>query len=152
MKAFLFRLEPVLALRVAKENEAQEKYAHALKAVAQAEGDLYEARAELERLHEVLDSSRAGRFRRNDQIISLNAMSYQRSICERKAERLAHLQDEAKTRLQDLLAARRAHEVLRRLRAKRQAQHLRETERREQLVVDDLVMARFAGANGEVLA
>ncbi len=152
MKAFRFRLHPVLTLRASEENKAQENYARALEAVARAERDLSDARMELERLHEGLESSRARLFRRNDQIIALNAISYQQSICERDAERLAHLKKEAQARLQDLLMAKREHEVLLRLRSKQQTQHLREAERQEQLVVDDLVMARFAAKGREVAA
>ena len=147
MKRFLFRLEPVLGLRAAKENEAQEKYGRASQAVQRAEEDLAEAQTELDRLQEVLNTSRHGRFSKNDQIISLNAIGYQQAICQRAADRLGILKKEAAARLQDLLDARRAHEVLQRLRAKQQAQHQRETERREQVAVDDAVMARFARPN-----
>lgn len=151
MRPFRFRLDPVLTLRASKESEAQENHARALQAVARAERDLSSARAELERLHEGLESSRARRSRRNDQIIALNAISYQQSICERNAERLAHLKKEAQARLQDLLTAKREHEVLLRLRVKQASGHRREAERREQVTVDDLVMARFA-ANGREAA
>jgi flagellar export protein FliJ len=150
MKAFRFRLDSVLTLRASAENKAQENHARALHAVARAERDLSDARAELERLHEGLESSRARRFRRNDQIIALNAIGYQQSICERNAERLEHLKKEAQARLQDLLTAKREHEVLLRLRSKQATAHLREVERREQLAVDDLVMARFAANSREV--
>ena len=152
MKAFRFRLDSVLTLRAAKENEAKERYALALSAVARAERELANAQTDLERLHEGLESSRTRRFRRNDQIISLNAISYQRSICERNAERLAHSRQEARSRLQDFLTAKRAHEALLRLRAKQQAEHLHEAERREQLAVDDFVMARFVAKTSEVPA
>jgi flagellar export protein FliJ len=145
MKPFLFRLEPILALRAAKLNEAQQSYTQAWQAVSRAERELAEATAELERLQEVLKSSRGGRSRQNDQIISLNAIGYQQSLCTRQAERLEHAQQEAKARLQELLSAKRAHEVLRRLRARLQQKHFREEERREQNAVDDTVMTRFAG-------
>lgn len=47
MKAFQFRLDSVLTLRASKENEAKENYARALSAVARAERELADARAEL---------------------------------------------------------------------------------------------------------
>lgn len=152
MKPFLFRLDSVLMLRASKAKEAQEQYAQAAAAVLRAERDLSDARAELERLHEVLGSSRGGRFTKNDQIISLNAIGYQQSVCDRKAERLAHAQTEAKARLQDLVTARRAREVLERLRARQQAKHRLEVERQEQIAVDDIVMAQFARKASEVAA
>jgi flagellar FliJ protein len=151
MKRFLFRLEPVLGLRAAKESEAQASYGRALEAMRRAEEDLTDARMELERLEEALNASRRGRFTKNDQIIALNAIGYQQSICQRKADRLAHFQKEAQARLQDLLAAKRAREVLERLRAKQQAQYQRETERREQVAVDDAVMARFGRPKGAMV-
>jgi flagellar export protein FliJ len=144
MKSFLFRLEPILALRAATLSEAQQSYAQACQAVSQAKRDLAEAKADLERLHEVLQLCRGGRSRKNDQIISLNAIDYQQSLCDRKTERLDRAQQEATVRLQELLTAKRAHEVLRRLRTKLQAKHCREQEQREQSMVDDMVMARFA--------
>jgi flagellar export protein FliJ len=144
MKPFLFRLEPVLALRAAKLNEAERTYAHAWQVANHAEQQLAEATAELERLHEVLQSSRSGRFQKNDQIISLKAIEYQQSLCARQAERLARAQEEARARRQELLAAKRAHEVLRRLRGRLQQRHLHQEERREQNAVDETVMARFA--------
>jgi len=152
MRAFLFRLESVLTLRAAKENTTRESHARALQVVARAEWDLAEAQTELERLHKALQSSRIGRFRRNDQIISLNAISYQRAICERQAERLAYLREQAKARLRELLAAKRAHEVLQRLRIKQETEHRRAAERHEQLMVDDLMMARFGARRSEVPA
>jgi flagellar export protein FliJ len=152
MKPFRFRLESVLTLRAAKESEAQENHARALHAVARAERDLSDAQAELERLHEGLESSRARHFRRNDQIIALNAITYQQTICAHNAERLEHLKKEAQARLQDLLIAKREYEVLLRLRSKQATAHRREAERREQVAVDDLVMARFASDRGEVAA
>jgi flagellar export protein FliJ len=152
MKPFQFRLESVLALRAAKENQEQETYARALQAVRQAERELAEARAELERLHETLESARGGRSWRNDQLIVLNAIGYQRSICDRKSERLQFFQGEAKARLQDLLAAKRAHEVLRRLKAKAKARHQIEEGRQEQNAVDDVVVAKFAVTGGKAAA
>src|SRR5262249_50438699 len=125
MKPFLFRLESVLTLRAAKENQAQESYARAMEAVRRAQRELDDARGELERLHEALEKARGGRSSLNDQIIVLNAISYQQAVCDRKAERLGLLQKEAQMHLQDLLAAKRAHEVLLRLRAKQQARHQR---------------------------
>ena len=116
------------------------------------ERDLTDAQAELERLHEGLESSRAQRFRRNDQIISLNAIGYQQSICERNAERLAHLQEEARRGCR--ISSRRSAptKFCSGLRSRQQTQYLREAERREQLMVDDLVMARFAAKMSEVAA
>jgi flagellar export protein FliJ len=152
MKPFHFRLESVLALRAAKENEEQEIYARALQAVRQAERELADARMELERLHEALESARGGRSRRNDQLIVLNAIGYQRSVCDRKSERLEFVRAEASARLQDLLAAKRAHEILRRLKTKAHARYQREEERQEQNAVDDAVMAKFAVTGGKAAA
>jgi len=152
MKPFLFRLESVLALRAAKERQEQENYARAMQTVRRAERELADACAELERLHEALESARGQRSKRNDQIIALNAIGYQQSICDRKAERLQLSQGEAKAHLQNLLAAKRAHEILRRLRVKQQARHQRGKERYEQNAVDDAVMARFALKGGKAAA
>ncbi|HEY2801365.1 MAG TPA: hypothetical protein VGI85_12275 [Chthoniobacterales bacterium] len=149
---FLFRLESVLILRATREKEAQENYARTAAALARAERDLSDARAELERLHEVLESSRGGRSSKNDQIIALNAIGYQQSVCDRKAERFAHAQTESQARLQDLVTAKRAREILERLRAKQQAKHRLEVERQEQIAVDDIVMAKFARKASEVTA
>ena len=149
---FLFRLESVLILRATREKEAQENHARAAAVVARAERVLNDARAELGRLHDVLGSSRGGRSSKNDQIIALNAITYQQSICDRQSERLDHAQAEANARLQELLTAKRAREILERLRAKQKAKHRLEVERQDQIAVDDIVMAQFARRASEVAA
>lgn len=152
MKRFIFRLESVLELRAAKEREAQEEYVRASNAVSRALRDLFDAQAELHRLHEILAATRGQRCTKNDQLISLNAISYQQGICERKTERLEHFQKAAAVCLQALLAANRAHEVLLRLRSKQQAKHQSEAEKQERNAVDDSVMARFARKKSEAAA
>jgi len=152
MKTFRFRLESLLTLRASKADQAQQAYAQAQLAVARAERELSNARAELERLHELLESARVGRSKKNDQIIALNAIAYQQSVCERQAERLTHLQLEAQERLNHLLAAKRAHEVLLRLRSRHLTKHRKEAERNEHKLVDDLVISRFAARTSETTA
>jgi flagellar export protein FliJ len=152
MKAFTFRLETVLSLRAGEEKIAQENYARALQHVSRAEQELADAQADLERLHMALESNRGGRFTKNDQLISLNAIKYQQSICERDAERLEHAKQEAEHRLADLIDAKRAHEILLRLKSKQQSAHAREADCREQTAIDDMVTARHGAGQREVAA
>ena len=152
MKAFVFRLESVLSVRAIAEKKAQETYAHALQAVMRAARELADAQADLERLQKTLGLARSGGGSTNDQIISLNAIGYQKQLCERDAERLRLSEEEAQKRLQELLEAKRAHEALLRLRSRQHAQYVQEEMRREQVAVDDLVSARYAARRREVAA
>ena len=152
MKTFAFRLESVLTLRAGAEKIAQLNYAKALMTVSRAEQELADAESDLERLHAALETKREGRFTQNDQLISLNAIKYQKSICERDAERLKHAKQEAEHRRLELVEARRKHEGLLRLKSNQQDDHAREADKHEQLEVDDLVTARHSVKTREVAA
>lgn len=143
MKLFRYRLETVLSLRLREEEQAREAYAQALQARARAEATLLQERATLEQYHTALCSARSGVSNRQHQLLFLNALKQQQGLCDRCAAEFAVVEKMAGQQREAMLAARSRREALSRLKEKQQRAWQTEAARVEEVMIGDLITARY---------
>jgi len=144
MKTFVFRLQSVLLLREREEQAAQLEYAEALKALLVAQRLLQDA----ERLRDELDEAFAERrkhgFRAAEQNIYWVSMLKHHEGCKLRAENFAKSAEEVERLRIQMLEAKRKSETMLHLKEKQQ-QAYKEAERHaDELLIDDIVSARYA--------
>jgi flagellar export protein FliJ len=144
MKPFKFHLDPVLEQRAREEDAVKEIYAKAVQTHARAEEDLRQGRMELEAYHHALSAKREGTSFRHDQLLFLTALQQQQAACQRLAGALFLANRELEKRRVELLTAHRKHEALLHLKASRRAEHQTALQREEELMVADIITARYA--------
>ena len=144
MKTFIFRLQTILNFRAREEEQAQDDYAQSLQARARIEADIVQADAFIEAYHTALLSAREGASNRQHQLVFLNSLQHQQTLCDRLAARLVPAEREVAERREAMLGARRRREALTLLKAKQATAHNTEAARREELTISDLIMARYA--------
>ncbi|HMW77534.1 MAG TPA: ATP-binding cassette domain-containing protein, partial [Rhodocyclaceae bacterium] len=98
----------LLRTRSTREEEAaKQDYLHAVSAHSQLQSAHVEALAELENYQHALAAKREGNSSRNDQVLFLNALQYQREYCTRLGERLAAAERELEAKRDALMVAKR---------------------------------------------
>lgn len=150
MKAFRYRLETVLNLRLREEEQAREVYAQSLQARARAEATLLQERSVLEQYHTALCTARAGVSDRQHQILFLNALKQQQGVCDRCSVEFLAVEKMANQQREIMLVVRRRREALSRLKEKRQRAWQVETARVEEAMIGDLITARYGVGLQEV--
>lgn len=150
MKPFRYRLESVLTVRTREEDLAREAYAQVLQARARAEAAINQERATLEGYHATLRTSRGGVSNRQQQLVFLNALKQQQSLCERCAAELAMVEKTVAERREEMLVARRRREALTRLREMQHTAWRTESARAEEAMIGDLITARYGLGAREV--
>ena len=144
MKAFVFRLQSVLLLREREEQAAQQAYGLALQALSVAQQLLKDAENLRDELGAVFAERRRHGFRAADQNIYWASMLKRDEECKLRAEHFKKTAQEVDRLRSEMLEAKRKFETLLHLKDK---QHLayKEAERHaDELMVDDLVSARYA--------
>ena len=144
MKPFVFRLDSVLKIRAREEAHALEQFDHAIHARFQAQLELNEARAELDRCEEAITEKRSGRSTGGDHVVFLNAARMQRECCDRLAARLEAARKEMESRREIFQTARRKHQAVEKLRERQLRTHLTAEQRREETAISDLIISRHA--------
>lgn len=144
MKTFTFRLQTVLNYRMREEEQAQAAYAQAQQAQARIEADIRQAGAIIEAYHTALLAAREGASNRQKQLVFLNSLQHQQTLCDRLSARLLPAQREVAARREAMLGARQRREALTLLKAKQQAAHNSGAARAEESMLGDLVTARHA--------
>jgi len=152
MKPFVFKLSSVLALRAREEEAAKQDYLHAVSAHSQLQSAHVEALAELENYQHALAAKREGNSSRNDQVLFLNALQYQREYCTRLGERLAAAERELEAKRDALMVAKRRHEALTRLERRHRMRHEAAAAREAEASVADLITARVALRTAEAMS
>ncbi len=142
MKPFAFSLEAVLLVRTREEQAAKEAWGVAMQAFTRAEQNLVAGKWELERQQTALCDLRGDCFRPGDQSMYLNAVAFQRSVCERLAMELKKAAEVARARQTALLQARMKCEVLRRLKENKMNEYQSDLRAREEAAIDDLMISR----------
>ncbi|MCE9612515.1 MAG: flagellar export protein FliJ [Chthoniobacter sp.] len=150
MKPFRYRLETVLSLRLREEDQAREVYSQSLQARARAEAKLLQERTTLEEYHTALCSARAGVSNRQHQLLFLNALKQQQGLCDRCAAEFAVVEKMANQQREVMLAARRRREALSRLKERQQHAWQIEAARVEEVMIGDLITARYGLCMREV--
>ena len=149
MKRFRFPLHPVAVLRADREMKAKEVFAHAVRALSRAEGELAVVRAGLLRFEAALRAGRSELFSPTDEV---QAIAAYRRECENEAnvERSMHAaRAMMQQRRAEYLAARRNVEVVAKLEEKARAAHRMAHQREEQAALDDFA-GRSAGRRATI--
>ncbi len=142
MKAFAFRLETVLTLRIRDEERARAWCASALKDQSEAALALATGNRDLEACHAALSLHRSGRTNRTEQILLLSALQQQQSNCERLVTRRIAADREVALRRGAMLAARRKREMLSNLKERQSLAHRIARERQDEAAISDIISAR----------
>ena len=142
MKTFHFRLETVLNLRAREEELAQNEYAQSLQARARIESEIRKAGVTLEAYHAALRTTREGTSNPQHQLIFLNALQRQHTLCNDLAAELLSAEREVAKRREATLEARRRRETLTRLKQKQHSAHNASAGRAEESMIGDLITAR----------
>lgn len=148
-RPFNFRLERVRALRESFEDQAKEELAASLSVRLKGEAMLDAASERCGDAHEARRASAAIDMSGPD-LAAAQAYVERTQRARLAAElELGRREAEVEARRTALLAAAREREVLERLKTRRKADHTRETERRESVVLDEIAIIghrRAAGA------
>ena len=152
MKAFAFRLESVLLLREREEQAAQREYAEALQALNVAQRLLEDA----ERLRDELDEAFAERrkhgFRAAEQNIYWTSMVKHHEGCKLRAENFAKAVEGVELLRLQMLEAKRKHETMLHLKEKQQRVYKEAERHADELLIDDMISARYAAGLRKVTA
>lgn len=152
MKAFVFRLQSVLLLREREEQAAQQEYAAALQALLVAQRLLQDA----ERLRDELDEAFAERrqhgFRAAEQNIFWASMMKHHEGCRLRAENFAKSAAEVERLRLQMLEAKRKSETMLHLKEKQQLAYKEAERHADDLLIDDMVSARYAAELRKVTA
>ena len=142
MKAFAFRLETVLALRIRDEERARAWCASALKDQSDATMALAMGNRDLEACHAALSLHRSGRTNRTEQILLLSGLQQQQSNCKQLVTRCTEADREVAMRRGAMLAARRKREILSNLKERQRLAHRIAQERQDEAAISDIISAR----------
>ncbi len=143
MPRFHFRLDPLLRLRRRAEESAREELGRTIAEEARR-------RAVLARLEEELDESIAEQRRSREgdiwvqgQILALGWNARRKSEIAEQMERIAQAVDAVKAAREALVEARRAVQILEKLRARRREQWALAERRKEQATLSDIAGIRW---------
>jgi flagellar FliJ protein len=142
--AFRFRLERVRAVRERKEKLAQRELADAISRRSSSVAELRSADASLEHARE--EQRIAGERPTTSATDLLARQAFLERVEAQRRLRARELEQrelEVAERDAELTTAASEHEMLNRLRERHRGEHVRETDRREQGVLDEIATTRF---------
>ena len=149
MKRFTFKLESVLQLRERAEAEAQQHHAAAGRRLEALVAELNEAEAEFKALAEQLENLQRSSFRPAEHDLLWSALNQQRDHCGRLTQKVEIARNDLEAKREMLLAARRDHEGILKMREHEEQEHARLAEQEERGMIDDIVNARHAAMRGQ---
>jgi flagellar protein FliJ len=148
-RPFTFRLERVRAVRERIEDQAKEDLATSLSHRRQGEAMLRAASAELESAREKRVETLTGGVATGTDLMAAQAyLEHAQRAREARALELDRRETEVAARREALAAAARERQVLERLKERRREDHVREGERREGAVIDELALGVHRRAQG----
>ncbi|MFW5883382.1 MAG: hypothetical protein ACOCVG_03345 [Verrucomicrobiota bacterium] len=142
MKVFHFRLEPLLELRQRDEDRALNAYAITMRQRAEAERAEEMTRLALVQLDKEVIRTRNNHFDPRNQGPAIDAsrlVEQQLIACEERCKEAREAEEAARQRY---LEARTATQVMAKLKDKRQATHIYESNRREQEALEEATIIR----------
>lgn len=145
MKTFHFPLAAVLTLRKMKQEQALETYAQAVQDCVQKRNAVLAATRRADDLTLLLMQGEGRRFSASMQQAYLSALDAAQAELAHLEKVLALAEQQKELQLKEFLDRKRKTEVLELLREKQQQEHHREEYRKEEIEIEDLVMARRAG-------
>lgn len=148
-RPFTFRLERVRAVRERIEDQAKEELASSLSRRMEGEAMLRAAVDQLESAREARVETVTAGLTRGPELMALQAyLEHTQRTREARALELDRRDTEVSARREALAAAARERKALERLKERRREDHVREGERREGAVIDELALAVHRRAQG----
>jgi len=144
MKRFEFRLQSVLVLRQRLLNEAEQRYTRAISARRDVENQIANAWQRIDRMNQLVVSSREFRFYGASQQAFFDSMKMARVDIRKLEEQLKKVRQQEAVERRKYIEANRNHELLLKLKDKQKESHFQEEILKEQQIQDDLFNARRA--------
>jgi flagellar FliJ protein len=143
--AFRFRLERVRAVRERTEQLAKQELAKAISRRSSAEAELRTVDASIEQAHSEQRNAAASSPSRSATELLAHQAFLERIEAQRAqhAHELSQREVEVHDRDAELATAASEHEMLNRLKSRRQSEHVRELARQEQGALDEIAISRF---------
>ena len=143
MKAFRFRLESLLNLRTLHRERRLKEYAHAINE-RQREEELFGVlSARLTKIEIDIAERRAQGISGHDQDIFLASIDHAKAALDRQREVIRTALSEEEHKKASYIEADIAEKTLLRLKERRNEEHLREQESKEERALEDVIGARY---------
>ena len=142
MKRFEFKLESVLHLRARAEMDAQQIHAEAGRRLDAIMAEFTRAEQEWKQLVAELGDLQSRSFRPAERDIIWNATNNKKELCKSLVQKIELARKDVELKRQALLAARRNHESLLKMREKQRQEHVALLEQAERANLDDIINAR----------
>ena len=142
MKKFVFPLQAILTLRELKQEQALETYARSVQDCAAKRSDMLSAARRADSLEKLLSQDSGARYSASMRSAYLKALDASREEVSRREKILSDAEKLKEKNLADYLDRKRKKEILENLREKKQHEHLADGYRREEIEIEDLVIAR----------
>ena len=144
MKRFRFTLRPVAVMRADRELRAREALAAAIEGVRQAQERLLTVRGRISGLEAVMRSVRTGTFRAADAVAAGHAYRRECGVELEAQKQLAAANAAMEKRRGACIEANRDLKVISKLEEKARTRHRDETQRAEQIELDETALRRSA--------
>lgn len=142
MKKFQFPLQAILTLRSMKQEQALEIYAKSVQDCADRRKEWLSASRRREDLEKLIGGESSGRFSASMRLAYMKALDEARLEIARRQEALQKAEEAKELRLAEFLDKKRQKEILEHLREKQLKEHLAECYRKEEIEIEDMVIAR----------
>lgn len=142
MKKFEFPLQAILTLRAMKQEQALEVYAASVQDCANKHGEVISAERRADNLEKLLAQDKGEHYSASMRQAYLKALDASREDVARKEKILADAEKLKAQRLEEYLDRKRKREILDNLREKQSKEHLAECYRKEEIEIEDIVIAR----------
>ena len=143
MKAFRFRLESLLNLRTLHRERRLKEYAHAINERQREEKLLGALSARLTKIETDIAERRTQGISGHDQDIFLASIDHAKAALDRQREVIRIALSEEERYKATYIEADIAEKTLLRLKERRNEEHLREQESKEEAALDDVIGARY---------
>ncbi len=142
MKKFQFPLQAILTLRGLKQEQALEAYAISVRDCADKRADVLSASRRSEDLERLIGADGEGRFSASMRHAYMKALDESRLELARRNKLLEEAEQVKERKLAEFLDRKRQKEILEHLREKQHKEHLAEGFRKEEIEIEDIVIAR----------
>lgn len=142
MKKFEFPLQAILTLRSMKQEKALEIYAKSVQDCADKRSQMMNASRRMDDLEKLITTDGSGRFSPAMRQAYMSAFDHAKVELEKREKALEQAEKEKDKHLAEFLDRKRQKEILEHLKEKQLEEHLAESYRKEEVEIEDLVIAR----------
>jgi flagellar export protein FliJ len=143
MKAFSFRLEPILHLREGARKSALTIYAKSIRESQKLENELFTLEQSLEDMKKVISAQRKRKFQPSSEIPHQASMSNLKDEINSKQKELQHSRHVENQKRDDFISSDNALKSVSRLKQKQQTVHMSDQIRKEELELEDIISSRY---------